>query len=88
VRSLAAYLITAGILVTIIGSNSWWIGAGLIVLGVLVSRWLHRSRCEHQVNTGRHNIGHTCVPTLARKTRELALTYGDASASLHPEEVG
>lgn len=42
-RPLAAYLIPAGILVMIASGNTWWIGAALIVLGVLLSRWLHRN---------------------------------------------
>jgi hypothetical protein len=41
-RPVAAYLIPVGILVTIVSGNLWWIGAALIVLGVLMSRWLRR----------------------------------------------
>jgi hypothetical protein len=42
-RPLAAYLIPVGILVMIVSGNTWWIGGALIVLGVLLSRWLHRN---------------------------------------------
>jgi hypothetical protein len=42
-RPLAAYLVPAGIVVLIV-SNTWWIGAVLIVAGVLLSRWLRRHR--------------------------------------------
>jgi hypothetical protein len=45
-RPLAAYLIPVGILVTIVAGNTWWIGAALIVLGVLASRWLRRNAAE------------------------------------------
>jgi hypothetical protein len=48
-RPIAAYLVPAGIVVMIVGGNSWVIGAALIVLGVLLSRWLHAQRAQAAV---------------------------------------
>jgi hypothetical protein len=42
-RPLAAYLIPAGVLVMVVSGKSWGIGAALMVLGVLLSRWLQRN---------------------------------------------
>jgi hypothetical protein len=42
-RPLAAYLVPVGILVMIFGGSGWWIGAALLVLGVLTTRALRRS---------------------------------------------
>lgn len=47
-RPLAAYLVPAGIVVMIVSGSSWWIGAALIVLGIVVSRWLHHSAARLQ----------------------------------------
>jgi hypothetical protein len=41
-RPLAVYLIPVGILVMIIGGARWWIGAGLIVIGIAFARLLRR----------------------------------------------
>jgi multisubunit Na+/H+ antiporter MnhB subunit len=42
-RPLAAYLIPVGILVMIFAGSGWWIGAGLLVLGIITSRALRRA---------------------------------------------
>jgi hypothetical protein len=42
-RPLAAYLVPVGILVMIFGGSGWWIGAALLVLGILATRALRRA---------------------------------------------
>ncbi len=42
-RPLAAYLVPVGILVMILGGDAWWVGAALLVLGILTSRALRRA---------------------------------------------
>jgi small-conductance mechanosensitive channel len=41
-RPLAGYLVPVGILVMILGGSGWWIGAVLLVLGILTTRALRR----------------------------------------------
>jgi magnesium-transporting ATPase (P-type) len=42
-RPLAAYLVPVGIVVLIVGNGLWWTGAVLIVLGVVITRQVHRA---------------------------------------------
>ncbi len=42
-RPLAVYLIPVGILVLIIGGARWWVGAGMIVAGIVMTRLLRRA---------------------------------------------
>jgi hypothetical protein len=42
-RPLAAYLVPVGILVMIFAGSRWWIGAALLVLGILTTRALRRA---------------------------------------------
>ncbi len=42
-RPLAAYLVPVGIVVMIVGNSLWWAGAVLIVLGVVITRQVHRA---------------------------------------------
>jgi hypothetical protein len=42
-RPLAAYLVPVGILVMVVGGSGWWIGAALLVLGILTTRALRRA---------------------------------------------
>ncbi len=42
-RPLAAYIVPVGIVVIIVGNGLWWTGAVLIVLGVAITRHLHRA---------------------------------------------
>jgi hypothetical protein len=42
-RPLAAYLVPVGILVMIFGGSGWWIGAAVLVLGLLTTRALRRA---------------------------------------------
>jgi uncharacterized membrane protein len=41
-RPLAAYLVPVGILVMVFAGGGWWIGAALLVLGILTTRALRR----------------------------------------------
>lgn len=45
-RPLAGYLIPVGIVVLIVGGAVWWIGAALIALGVVTSRYLRKSNAS------------------------------------------
>jgi hypothetical protein len=42
-RPLTAYLVPVGILVVIIGGARWWVGAGLIVIGIAFARLLRKT---------------------------------------------
>jgi hypothetical protein len=39
-RPLSAYLVPAGIVVLAVGDSPWWIGGGMIVAGILITRQL------------------------------------------------